>query len=260
MKRVREYHKLLKHEWEHHKVDSRLEFLIACINREGMTYDNARRLNNLDNQITEILRYSEKNCTTIFRYAKDPWSPKLKELAREIRYIIVNIKNTIRDSLDMSMVDCMTRVTQLHDKLGRKRKEYREFIKQAEAQRKIHLDERAAYHVELGKNSNAANEVKRLKNIEQQKQDSVKINCTISDYSRGVATYILIPQQCEYSHFDNFDGNIFSEDNIWRRIQEKGGEDVDHWVRVTDKTTLENMLIQWQVLHYTQTNNTLFSD
>lgn len=48
--------------------------------------------------------------------------------------------------------------------------------------------------------------------------------------------------------------------NIWDRIQLFGGEDIDNWVRVRDKKMLEDMLIQWQILHYTQANNTPFSD
>ena len=122
------------------------------------------------------------------------------------------------------------------------------------------MDERAEYHVEIGKNSSKAGEVKRLKNIEQQKQDSIKIQFTINDISRGSATYILIPHRDAYNNVEGFDGNIYSVKNIWDRIQTYGGADIDHWIRVTDKTMLEDMLLQWQIFHYTQANNTPFSD
>lgn len=58
----------------------------------------------------------------------------------------------------------------------------------------------------------------------------------------------------------NFDGNIYTVKNILDRIQTKGGDDIDQWIRITDKQLLEDMLIQWQVLRYTQANNTPFSD
>ena len=122
------------------------------------------------------------------------------------------------------------------------------------------MEERANFHVEIGKNSNAASEVKRLSNIEQQKQDSVKINCTINDLNRDSATYILIPHPTEYESTLNFDGNSFSVQNIWDRIQVCGGADIEQWIRVTDKNILQDMLIQWQVLNYTQANNTPFSN
>ena len=260
MKRVKEYHRLLEDEWKNHKIDERLQKIADTIKRDGMTNENLKRLNNIDNQITDIMRHSEKKCTKISRHARDPWSPQLKELAREIRYITVQIRKTLRDLMPISIVECMGKVNSYHLQLTEKRKEYREFIKKANVHRKMHLEERAQYHVSIGKNSNAAGEVKRLSNIEQQKQDSVKINFTINEISTGAATYILIPHLDAYASTSAFDGNIYSVNNIWKRIQLLGGEDIEKWVRVTDKNILENMLIQWQVLHYTQANNTPFSD
>ena len=99
------------------------------IKRDGMTEENLQRLNNIDNQITDIMRFSEKNCTKITRHARDPWSPKLKELAREIRYIVVQIRHSLRDLLPVSIVECMEKVKNLHIKLTLKKKEYRDFIK-----------------------------------------------------------------------------------------------------------------------------------
>ena len=250
LKRVQEYNKFMQQEWDKHKIDERLQKLSDAIKRDGMTDDHAKRLNNIDQQITEIMRFSEKNCTSITRHSRDPWSPKLKELAREIHYLLVQIRHTIRDLFPVSVVDGMDEVSRLHAKLHTKRKTYRDYIKKAAAHRKMHLEERANYHVELGKNSNAASEIKRLSNIEQQKQDSIKINCTINEVSRDSATYILIPHHCEYASTPDFNGNIYSVQNIWNRIQICGGEEIQYWIRVTDKKLLEDMLIRWQVLNY----------
>ena len=260
IKRVREYNKIIEREWTNHKIEKRLQLLVDLIKCEGMTEDNIRKLNIIDQQITEIMRYSEKRCTTITRHARDPWSPKLKEIAREIRFITMKIRKILRELMPVSIVDCMHKVNTYHNQLKEKRTEYREFIKKADAHRKLHLEERAQYHVDIGKNHNTASEIKRLSNIEQQKQDSVKINFTINDVSKGAATYILIPHVDEYIDMQEFDGNIYSVHNIWNRIQILGGEDIKKWIRVTDKQVLEHMLIQWQVLHYTQANNTPFSD
>ena len=260
IRRVQTYNKLIEEEWDNHKIDRRLDSIADDFKKDGPTVENVKRLNDLDQHITDIMRYAEKNCTNISRHASDPWSPRLKELARQIRYLVIEIKNCIRDILPTSLVDCMSRVNILHLKLTQKRQEYREFIKRTRAHRDIHLDERAQYHIDIGKNSNNVSEVKRLKNIKQQKSDSVKINFTINEISRGAATYILIPHLSEYEDMENFDGNIYSVKNIWDRIQIKGGEDINQWIKITHKTMLEDMLIQWQILHYTQANNTPFSD
>ena len=129
VKSVLEYNKLMKQEWDKHKIDSRLERVLMNIKKEGPTEELIKKLNILDTQITEIMRYCEKNCTTISRHCLDPWSPKLKELSREIRYIIVQIKHTIRDVQSRSVVECMTKVSSLNNRLKLKRNEYREFIK-----------------------------------------------------------------------------------------------------------------------------------
>lgn len=162
------YNELMSQEWDKHKIDNRLDRILMDIKKEDPTDLLVRQLNNLDTQLMEIMRYSEKNCNTISRHCIDPWSPKLKELSREIRYLIVQIKHTIRDKLSLSVVDYMTQVNALNEKLKTKRNGYRTFIKQAAAHREIHLDERAQHHILLGKNRSVASENKRLKNIEIQ--------------------------------------------------------------------------------------------
>ena len=259
VKSVLVYNKLLKQEWEKHNIDSRLERILMNIKEDGPTDALIKKLNNIDSQITEIMRYIEKNCTTISRHCVDPWSPKFKELSREIRYITVQIKNTIRDELKISVVDCTTKVGDLSEKIKVKRSEYRDSIKKAVAHRELHLDERAQHHVMLGKNHSAAGEIKRLKNIETQQRDSRKINYVLDNDRRDSATYILIPALEEYENINHFNGNIYCVQQMWNRIQIQGGADIDKWVRITDKAVIEEILIQWQVLHFTQANNTPFT-
>ena len=159
--------------------------------------------------------------------------------------------------LPTSLIDFISQVTKLNDDLTKKRTEYREFIKKAAAHRILHLEERAEHYVLLGRNKKVASEVKRLSHIEQQKQDSRKIQFVLEDNMRDSATYILIPTLDEYNVTPNFDGNIYSVTNIWNRVQVRGGADIDKWVRVTDKSQIEEMLRQ--VLHFTQANQTPFT-
>lgn len=51
-----------------------------------------------------------------------------------------------------------------------------------------------------------------------------------------------------------------SVQNIWRRILIKKEDDIKDWVRITDKAVIEDMLLQWQVHHFTQSVGTPFTD
>ena len=259
-KHVRAYQKNLSQQWKIHKIDERLKEIISLFYSIGLTDGNIKALNGIDNQITEIMRFLEKNCSKISRHAIDPWSPGLRSLAREIRFLIIKIKNTLRDMVPTSMVKSLNKVNTFSEKLKEKRTEYRVYLKNAAAHRKTHLDERAQYHSEQNPRTTKASEVKRLKNIEVQIKDSVKIQFTLKDTHQDSSTYLLIPATKEYEIFENFDGNILSVSNIWRRILIRNGDDIKDWVRVTDKNLIEDMLLQWQVHHFEQANGTPFTD
>lgn len=81
------------------------------------------------------MKYSEKNYANVSRHCVDPWSPRLKELARKIRYTIVQIKKVLRDVLPVSIVEGISKITTLHEQLKKTRSKYREFIKKAAAHR-----------------------------------------------------------------------------------------------------------------------------
>ena len=258
-KHTKEYAKLMKEQWKTHKIDERLLKLSKMFDTEGPTNANVIALNTIDKQITEIMKHSEKKCSKISRHATDPWSPKLKSIAREIRYTIVQIKHALRDVKSPSMVKCFSIVNSLQDTLKEKKLEYREYLKNARLHREKHLDERAQHHAEINPKSSKPSEIKRLKNIEVQIRDSTKIRFTLDDFNKESATYILIPSRKEYNNFDGFDGNILSVTNIWRRILIQNGNDIDDWVRVTDKKLIEDMLLQWQVHHFMQSVGTPFT-
>ena len=71
---------------------------------------------------------------------------------------------------------------------------------------------------------------------------------------------ILIPTATAYSDttrslpiFDHTD-----VDTIWDRIEPTNGKDVGRWERITNKTKVHELLIQWQCKHFTQSNKTPF--
>ena len=57
--------------------------------------------------------------------------------------------------------------------------------------------------------------------------------------SRDGVTSILIPAANEYSD-PNDQKNYLNIDTMWRRIDPKGGRDIQNWERITDKDFLVN--------------------
>ena len=61
LKRVVEYNRLIEKQWDDHKIEEKLDKIKFTIRRDGVTADIIDRINNLDQQITDIMRNSEKN-------------------------------------------------------------------------------------------------------------------------------------------------------------------------------------------------------
>ena len=60
-KRVQKYNDLVSKGWTDQNIESRLDSLINMILNDGMTSTHEATLNNIDHNITEILRHAEKN-------------------------------------------------------------------------------------------------------------------------------------------------------------------------------------------------------
>ena len=43
---------------------------------------------------------------------------------------------------------------------------------------------------------------------------------------------------------------------MWHRIQQQNGHDISEWIRVTDRNIMEDLLLEWQRLHFMQANET----
>ena len=67
---------------------------------------------------------------------------------------------------------------------------------------------------------------------------------------------ILIPSKDAYQN-DNVDN--LSVDEMWKIFAPKNGKDIKSWDRVTDRETVESMLLRWQQLHFLQSNETPYT-
>ena len=57
---MKKYHGLLCEEWDNHKIDQRFQNVADNFRTMGPVPTNIKRLNNLDQHITDIISYVEK--------------------------------------------------------------------------------------------------------------------------------------------------------------------------------------------------------
>lgn len=87
-------------------------------------------------------------------------------------------------------------------------------------------------------------EIKKIQHIEEQRRSHAKIRYVTKPNSRDGVTRILIPAQDEYENPDDKE-NYLDVEVMWRRIDPCGGRDITKWERITDKNTVELMLLEW---------------
>lgn len=83
-KRVQKYNDIVSKGWTDHNIESRLNSLINLILNEGMIPTNELSLNNIDSNITEILRHAEKKCCRVHRHCDSEWSVIFGNLLKDV--------------------------------------------------------------------------------------------------------------------------------------------------------------------------------
>ena len=94
--------------------------------------------------------------------------------------------------------------------------------------------------------------LKKLIHIEKQRDQARRIQNTLNSKQGGGVTSILIPAATEYDEgVDKMDVHV-----MWDRLQIANGNDVKNWDRITDRKTMEKLLLHWQQKHFQQANET----
>ena len=96
-------------------------------------------------------------------------------------------------------------------------------------------------------------ELKKLMNIEKMRTTHLKCNYVLKPTARDGVQSILIPSPDAYP--DNTH-DYTSVEAMWDIITPKNGKDIKNWTRITDRETVEKMLLRWQQLHFLQANET----
>ena len=138
-RRTTEYIKRVSEKWEHHKLEDKIDKLME-------TYEDIsdgeleHTLNILDVvQVSEILTYSKKRCTSVNKNTIHEWSPKLGALSKEERQCRKRIRNLKRNPLDWNFRNINEEIKKEETELKKLVKDMREVKKNDAEYRKAHM-------------------------------------------------------------------------------------------------------------------------
>ena len=257
-KRVTKYMKILSTEWETHKIDEKFEKLVQFCDGNDDIELVETRLNNLDRQITEIMTFAEKQCTSLASHHLDSWSPKLVEAFKSKRYWKTKVTAASKMPYYMGLVEAIENFRQAMDKYEEADKRYQELSAKADELRTSFLKERAEA-IAKDKGTDAAKEIKSLIETEKTRNQNKRVKRVIKNRTGGGPSSILIPSITEYQQPYPKDFNYMDIEHIWNRIEFDNGEDIRNWDRITDQQQVQSMLLTWQRRHFTQANDTPFA-
>ena len=253
-KRVKKYNELVNIGWKDHDIENRVDRLVGNLLYDGMNETNERILNNIDNNISEILRHAEKKCCKIHRSCTNDWSINFGAKLKAV-HSTRNEKNKARAPLaNESPKDTALRYKEALNK-------HKTAVKEYQAIRGRDDNERTQHILTLAKDiaTETAIPVKSAKtqllHIEAQRKSNKKIKSTIkSNFKAGVA-HVLIPARSHYGTIpDSFDH--YDVHNMWNVIYPHNGKDINEWERVTEKNEVERIMVNWQKQHFMQANET----
>ena len=123
-KRVQKYNDIVSKGWTDHNIESRLNSLINLILNEGMTPTNELSLNNIDSNITEILRHAEKKCCRVHRHCDSEWSVIFGNLLKDVHKARNDKNNASRRQPEESHTEGMERFKKAVNTYNEKVKAY----------------------------------------------------------------------------------------------------------------------------------------
>ena len=255
-KRVNKYLELVEKQWKEQNINNRYQKIVSnshAYNDEHLE----KKLNDLDNSITNILRHAEKKCANVPKQGAIYWSPKLTKALKRLHHCR-KVRNKAR------YVQPDTPLQEAIKNFNEKNKEYENTYKEYRELRGKDIELRIAYLTELatqkaGEDGNIDAEIKKLTHIEEQRRSHAKIRYVTKPNNRDGVTSILVPSPDEYDDPDD-KKNYMDVQVMWRRIDPCGGRDIQRWERIVDKDTIEPMLLEWQRMHFLQANNTPFAN
>ena len=106
-KRVEKYIEKLDEDWETHKITEKFKELAANMKLEGKTKRMSKKLNDLDNLITELMICAERRCANVTTHHPEYWSPKLAEAMKLRRFWKREKRKLSKVKIGTSILDAM---------------------------------------------------------------------------------------------------------------------------------------------------------
>ena len=257
--RLVRYSEYVGNQWKHHNIKKRIDALEKRFRQDGSTNDNVIELNKIDNQISEIMNAAEKRCTKMNPRHQDSWSVKLDIAAKgvyDLDYQARKLKKVVCGSIDpiQNQIDDVKRA------LTVAKERYKQTKKDHKKHRNDHLETRAQYNIDHNEAPDITKEINAIKHIEEQIRIAAKIGYVLKPRQFDANGGILIPDVMEYSAEvrSNPDFDYMDVQTIWDRIEVKNGKDIGRWERVTQKTKVHELLVEWQCKHFSQSSSTPF--
>ena len=253
--RMEKYLAKLSQKWEEHKIEERIQRIEEVLIHTATKDQVEKALNDVDELITGLMRYAEKQCAKTGKSHTLPWSPDLHYSILHVRECTAAVKEALYIEPHQSITEQLAIYQAAEVELQEAKASYKSIKEEAQNHRKKFMDEKIAfYHKKTGKTAGSI--LKSLKHIEEQQRDSAKIGFALERNQRRGISNILIPAQSEYS--ENSD-QYKSIPAMWERIERASGKDIENWEKITDRGELENMLVEWQKQHFRQAGETPLS-
>ena len=252
-KRMEKYLKILNKKWEEHKINERLNRIEHVVIKNNNSTEIEKELNNLDEFICGLMKFSEKNCAKAGNHHTLPWSPDLHYAILHVRNCIDELKESLYIDPDISMSQQITTYQKAEKNLQEARNNYTEVKNEAEKHREDFMKDKVEFH--HNKTGAAPKSIlKALKHIEHQQKSSAKIGFALEKNQRRGITHIYIPAKEEYE--ESQQSRYKNIQTMWERIEHRSGKDITKWEQISNRAEVEELLIKWQQHHFRQAGET----
>jgi len=256
--RANKYIATLKSLWHHHKMDRKCNSIKEYAKSDKPDAELlTTRLNNVDNEISQILRCSEKGCCRVGRQATRDWSPKLARLIKLERQKAKDLKNLKRCQLKEATATRTLQIKFDFQELKSIRKELKKAMESSEELRKIHIKELAEEKIKLNPNKDYQKEVKQLLHIEEQRRVAKAIRRVHKPCHKTGLKSILVPAKESYGEKQNeqdFDHMDF--DTIWEKVNTGNWKHINQWEQLDNVTVIEDIMLKCMQKHFQQAHGT----
>ena len=254
-KRVDKYCEQMKDRWFLYNIKEKVDQLEDTLKKKGKSVETTNLMNNIDNQIQEIMRCSEKKCCKIGRHANFSWSAAFGKALKKERHLLCQLK---REALKSAFQYTTAKIKLLLSELRAVRKQLKEIKKDDISFRDKHLNECARRALASSSAKNIESIIKQLKHIEKQIREAKRIKRTLKGHRLGALTHVLIPARSEYSQVkDNMNFDHTTMENIWPKVSTKAnGRDIVNWETVDQKNKVEELTLACMKKHFAQAQGT----